>query len=177
MGFFDRIRDKIFGSAEAAEPAPQTAQAPAPGSAGIAPAGGAPAGGASASAGGAPAAAPAAPQTPAPAPAAPNASAAAPAGGAAASAPAQPGQPVDVAAILEAKARSAGQPLDWRRSIVDLLKLLDLDSSLSARKELAEELHYTGDTGDSATMNTWLHKAVMRKLAENGGQVPADLRD
>ena len=84
---------------------------------------------------------------------------------------------MDVAAILEAKAKAAGQPLDWRRSIVDLLKLLDLDSSLSARKELAQELHYTGDTNDSATMNTWLHKAVMTKLAENGGQVPAELRD
>ena len=171
MGFFDRIRDKIFGSAEAAEPAQPTAAAPTPAPT-PAPA---TAGGAAASAGGAPATAPAAPQPQTPAPAAPNASAAAPAGTAA---PAStPSQPVDVAAILEAKAKAAGQPLEWRRSIVDLLKLLDLDSSLSARKELAQELHYTGDTNDSATMNTWLHKAVMTKLAENGGQVPADLRD
>ncbi len=163
MGFFDRIRDKIFGSAEAAEPAQQPTAAPTPApSPAPTPA--------PASAGGAPASAPAAPQPQTPAPASP----AAPAGTPSTSAPSQP---VDVAAILEAKAKAAGQPLDWRRSIVDLLKLLDLDSSLSARKELAQELHYTGDTNDSATMNTWLHKAVMTKLAENGGQVPADLRD
>lgn len=163
MGFFDRIRDKIFGSAEAAEPAQQPTAAPTPApSPAPTPA--------PASAGGAPASTPAAPQPQTPDPASP----AAPASTASSSAPSQP---VDVAAILEAKAKAAGQPLDWRRSIVDLLKLLDLDSSLSARKELADELHYTGDTNDSATMNTWLHKAVMTKLAENGGQVPADLRD
>ena len=85
-------------------------------------------------------------------------------------------QEVDVEAILNEKAARAGQPLNWRSSIVDLLKLLDLDSSLQARKELAQELHYTGDTGDSAAMNIWLHKQVMRKLAENGGKVPAELR-
>ena len=84
-------------------------------------------------------------------------------------------QEVDVEAILNEKAARAGQPLNWRSSIVDLLKLLDLDSSLQARKELAQELHYTGDTGDSAAMNIWLHKQVMRKLAENGGKVPAEL--
>lgn len=169
MGFFDRIRDKIFGSAEAAEPAPQPAPQTATPSA--------PAGGAAASAGGAPAGTPA-PAPSSPAPAAPSASTAAPTGaGSPAGNPSQPSQPVDVAAILEAKAKSAGQPLDWRRSIVDLLKLLDLDSSLNARKELAQELNYTGDTGDSAAMNTWLHKAVMTKLAQNGGQVPAELRD
>jgi hypothetical protein len=68
------------------------------------------------------------------------------------------------------------EKLDWRRSIVDLMKLLDLDSSLSARKQLAQELHHTGDSNDSAAMNIWLHKQVMRKLAENGGKVPADLQ-
>lgn len=163
MGFFDRIRDKIFGSAEAAEPAQQPTAAPTPApSPAPTPA--------PASAGGAPASTPAAPQPQTPAPASPAAPASTPSTSA-------PSQPVDVAAILEAKAKAAGQPLDWRRSIVDLLKLLDLDSSLSARKELAQELHYTGDMSDSATMNTWLHKAVMTKLAENGGQVPADLRD
>jgi hypothetical protein len=83
---------------------------------------------------------------------------------------------VDVAAVLTAMAASAGQPLDWRKSIVDLLKLLGLDSSLTARKELAQELHYSGDTSDSATMNIWLHKQVMTKLAENGGKVPDDLK-
>jgi hypothetical protein len=73
--------------------------------------------------------------------------------------------------------KSSGQKLDWRRSIVDLMKALDLDSSLSHRKELAKELNYTGDTNDSATMNVWLHKALMKKLAENGGKVPPDLAD
>ncbi|HEX8663083.1 MAG TPA: DUF3597 domain-containing protein [Beijerinckiaceae bacterium] len=83
---------------------------------------------------------------------------------------------VDVEAILTDLAGKAGQKLDWRHSIVDLMKLLNLDSSLAARKELAAELHYTGDTSDSATMNIWLHKQVMTKLAENGGKVPAELR-
>lgn len=93
----------------------------------------------------------------------------------AAPAPAAAAQ-VDVEAILNAKAAQAGQPLNWRTSIVDLLKLLDIDSSLQARKELAHELHYTGDTGDSAAMNIWLHKQVMYKLEENGGKVPAELK-
>ena len=83
---------------------------------------------------------------------------------------------VDVEAILTDLAGKAGQKLDWRHSIVDLMKLLNLDSSLAARKELAAELHYTGDTSDSAAMNIWLHKQVMKKLAENGGKVPAELR-
>ncbi|WP_312550238.1 DUF3597 domain-containing protein, partial [Massilia sp.] len=86
-------------------------------------------------------------------------------------------QQVDVEEILTNKQKASGQQLNWRTSIVDLLKLLDLDSSLQARKELAAELHYTGDTSDSATMNIWLHKQVMKKLAENGGKVPADLQD
>ncbi|MCJ8156377.1 DUF3597 domain-containing protein [Sphingomonas sp. LaA6.9] len=84
---------------------------------------------------------------------------------------------VDVVAVLTEKAAGAGQDLNWRSSIVDLMKLLDLDSSLENRKELAAELGYTGDTGDSATMNIWLHKQVMRELAENGGIVPAELKD
>ncbi len=84
---------------------------------------------------------------------------------------------VDVGSILDTKAQKAGQPLNWRTSIVDLLKLLDLDSSLQSRKELAQELHYAGDTADSAAMNIWLHRQVMNKLAENGGKVPADLKD
>jgi|SRR5262245_17170767 len=83
---------------------------------------------------------------------------------------------VDVEAVLTRLAAQKKEKLDWRRSIVDLMKVLDLDSSLSARKQLAQELHYTGDTNDSAAMNIWLHKQVMIKLAENGGQVPADLR-
>lgn len=82
---------------------------------------------------------------------------------------------VDVAAKLEALASQHAEKLNWRTSIVDLLKLLDIDSSLTARKALAAELHYTGSTDDSAAMNLWLHSAVLKKLAENGGKVPADL--
>jgi hypothetical protein len=91
-----------------------------------------------------------------------------PAGGAAQS-------PVDVAATLEKMAAANKEKLDWKHSIVDLMKLVGMDSSLSARKELAKDLDYTGDTNDSAAMNMWLHKQVMKKLAENGGKVPADL--
>ena len=86
-------------------------------------------------------------------------------------------KPVDVAAILDGMAAKNPEKLDWKHSIVDLLKLLGMDSSLAERKELAEDLKYTGDTNDSATMNMWLHKQVMRKLAENGGKVPQDLLD
>lgn len=86
-------------------------------------------------------------------------------------------QQVDVEQILNDMQKSAGQQLNWRTSIVDLLKLLGLDSSLASRKELAAELNYTGDTNDSAKMNIWLHRQVMNKLAANGGKVPADLRD
>ncbi len=107
----------------------------------------------------------------APAPAAPSATAAAPA-----AAPAAPIQQVDVEAILNGMAQKNSQKLNWSTSIVDLMKLLDLDSSLTARKTLAQELKYTGDTNDSATMNIWLHKQVMIKLAENGGKVPDALK-
>ena len=108
------------------------------------------------------------------APAAAPAADAAPAPGAAPAA--APAASVDVAAVLTEMAENASQTLDWRHSIVDLMKLLNLDSSLAARKELAGELHYTGDTSDSASMNIWLHKQVMQKLAENGGKVPDDLK-
>ena len=84
--------------------------------------------------------------------------------------------PVDVAAILSKLAASNKEKLDWQKSIVDLMKLLKLNSSLTARKELADELHYTGDKNNSATMNIWLHRQVMQKLAENGGKVPEELR-
>jgi hypothetical protein len=83
---------------------------------------------------------------------------------------------VDVEAVLTNLAGQNKEKLDWRSSIVDLMKLLDLDSSLSARKELAKELNYTGDMNDSASMNVWLHKQVMIKLAENGGKVPDSLK-
>ncbi|MBL6077643.1 DUF3597 domain-containing protein [Belnapia sp. T18] len=95
-----------------------------------------------------------------------------PASGGAASA-----APIDVTGILDGLASQQRQKLDWRHSIVDLMKLLELDSSLENRKELAKELNYTGDTGDSAAMNIWLHKQVMTKLAANGGKVPAELKD
>jgi len=120
-----------------------------------------------------PDAAPAAPAAAVPAPAA--APAAAPSPAQAAAAPVA--QQVDVEAILTAMQQQNSQPLNWRTSIVDLLKLLNLDSSLASRKELADELHYTGDKNDSASMNIWLHKQVMNKLAENGGKVPAELKD
>jgi len=83
---------------------------------------------------------------------------------------------VDVEAVLTKLASENKEKLDWRRSIVDLMKLLNLDSGLGARKELAKELGYTGDMNDSASMNIWLHKQVMQKLAANGGKVPADLK-
>ena len=84
---------------------------------------------------------------------------------------------VDVDAILAQAAAEKGQELNYKSSIVDLMKLLDLDSSLDNRKELATELGYTGEKDGSAEMNIWLHKAVMRKLEENGGKVSADLKD
>jgi Domain of unknown function (DUF3597) len=82
---------------------------------------------------------------------------------------------VDVTAILNDLAKKNPEKLDWQRSIVDLMKLVGLDSSFTARKQLAAELHYTGDPNDSASMNIWLHKEVMKKLAENGGKVPQEL--
>jgi len=86
------------------------------------------------------------------------------------------GQPVDVAANMDKLQKASKEKgLDWRKSIVDLMKILDLDSSLKARQTLAKELHYDGDTKDSGAMNVWLHKQVMIKLAENGGKVPAEL--
>jgi hypothetical protein len=88
--------------------------------------------------------------------------------------PAAAGQ-VDVAEVLDDLEDESDEDLDWRHSIVDLMKLLKLDSSLTARKTLATELGYTGNMGDSASMNIWLHKQVMTKLAENGGKVPSDL--
>ena len=83
--------------------------------------------------------------------------------------------PVDVMAILDKLDDATDEKLDWSTSIVDLMKLLNLDSSLAARKTLAHELGYSGDTHNSAEMNVWLHKAVMTKLAENGGIVPKEL--
>jgi hypothetical protein len=86
-----------------------------------------------------------------------------------------PARQVDVAAVLNAMAAKNPEKLDWKHSIVDLMKLVGMDSSLAARKELATDLHYTGDQNDSATMNIWLHKQVLIKLSENGGKVPQEL--
>jgi hypothetical protein len=89
---------------------------------------------------------------------------------------AAPAQSVDVAPILDKAVAAKKEKLEWRTSIVDLMKALDIDSSLTARKELAKEFGYTGDTNDSATMNVWLHKQVMTKLAANGGKLPPDIK-
>jgi Domain of unknown function (DUF3597) len=82
---------------------------------------------------------------------------------------------VDIAAVMNGLAAKNPEKLDWKRSIVDLMKLVGMDSSLSSRKELATDLHYTGDQSDSASMNIWLHKEVLKKLSENGGKVPSEL--
>ena len=159
MGLFDDIKGKIFGTSHAA-PAPgiNAATSAAAESIGVAAA-------KRVAAGGTAAPTPTASTKPADATVAQAAPATRPA-----AAPA-----VDVAAVLDAAVAKAGQKLDWRKSIVDLLKALGLDSSLSARKALAAELGYSGDTDDSAKMNIWLHKQVVQKLKDNGGKVPADL--
>jgi len=103
--------------------------------------------------------------------------AAAPAGSSAGTA--TTGKPIsrqELEAIIEKIADGQDEDLDWHESIVDLMKLLKLDSSLGARKQLAKELGFTGALDGSAEMNIWLHKQVMTKLAESGGQVPASLK-
>lgn len=173
MSIFGAILSKITGrkpqAAEPAATAPVADEQPKPSAADI------PAGSTAA-----PSPAPTTP--PSPAPTTPPGPASAMPSGAAAATPAPgvattPAEPVDVEAVLNDMAARNGQSLNWRTSIVDLMKLLGLDSSLENRKALARELNYSGDTGDSAAMNIWLHKQVMRKLAENGGKVPADLKD
>ena len=105
---------------------------------------------------------------------------AAPAGGGTAAgsggSSAAPVATVDVAPILDAAVKAKGEKLEWRTSIVDLMKALDIDSSFTARKELAKELGYTGDSNDSASMNIWLHKQVMTKFAANGGKLPPEIK-
>ena len=150
MGMFSKLMTRVFGNSTKTVTAPSSASKPA------ASAAGATAGAALGSASATPAAG--AP-TPTPAPATP--------------APVQ----VDVTAILDGLAAKHPEKLDWKKSIVDLLKLVDMDSSLSARKELAAELNYPGDTSDSATLNIWLHKEVIKQIAANGGTVPASLLD
>jgi Domain of unknown function (DUF3597) len=159
MSIFGSIMSAIFGHSSSQAPEAPAAATDAP---------------ATSAAQSAPAATPAE----APVDAAPAAATDAPATSAAQSAPAAApaGAPVDVAAIMDNLASQATQKLDWRNSIVDLMKLINLDSSLTARKELAQELNYTGDMNDSASMNIWLHEEVMTKLAENGGNVPDELK-
>ena len=111
----------------------------------------------------------------APKPAPPSGSATTPA--ATTGAQSAPAQTVDVEAVLQSMAAQQQQKLNWRTSIVDLMKLVGIDSSLQNRKELAQEFGYKGDTSDSAAMNIWLHKRVMQELAAHGGKVPAELRD
>lgn len=170
MGVFDKIKEAIWGKEAETVPPVRTASVASPATA-------------------SPAGSAAVPSSVSPAK--PSVVAKAPEAGVPASSPARsqapssdehpsqnpPAQAVDVGAILDAAVKRNGQKLEWRRSIVDLMKALDLDSSLANRKELAQELNYAGDTNNSATMNVWLHKALMKKLAENGGKVPADLAD
>jgi hypothetical protein len=104
------------------------------------------------------------------------AAAAPPSAAPAATAPAAPAQ-VDIMAVLEDLSAKSAQKLDWKHSIVDLMKLVGMESSLTERKALATELGYTGDMSDSATMNIWLHEQVMKKMSENGGKVPANMLD
>jgi len=151
MGLFNTLMSKIFGHASAAPVATCTGAPATP------PAPGAPA----------PTSAPAA-RSSQPAAASAPVAASAPAAAPAASS-------VDLAAVLDKLAAKNPEKLDWKHSIVDLMKLVGMDSSLSARKELAQDLHYSGDTSDSAAMNMWLHEEVMRQLAANGAKVPQDL--
>lgn len=149
MGLFNTLMSKIFSHAASAPVAASTTAAPAPASA-------------PATAG-------------SPTAAMPSPTAAGQPSTSTAPATAAPAQQVDLAAVLDKLASKNSEKLDWKHSIVDLMKLVGMDSSLSARKELAQDLHYTGDTSDSATMNIWLHTAVMKELAANGAKVPQDL--
>jgi len=155
MSFFGKILDKLGLGAAAAQPSPQPAPQPAPQPKGTS----------------VPAESVARPEASAPLAEAPTRVAPQANGPAAVST-------VDVAALLEGLAAANPQKLNWRTSIVDLLKLLRLDSGLAVRKDLAAELGCPAELmGDSAAMNTWLHKTVLRKLAENGGQIPRELLD
>lgn len=153
MSIFSKIKDAIFGGAAHAAPASPTGAEPTPASSTIleqAATTAPPIGGTG--------------QVP------PTAGGAAPASSATSSA-------VEVAPILDAAVARSGQKLDWKHSIVDLMKALGMDASLAERRELAEELAYTGEKDGSAEMNIWLHKALLKKLSENGGKVPAELLD
>jgi hypothetical protein len=163
MGIFDRIKHALFGEANAAEASTQSQSTTPPSSI--------PSSGQPATAGG-----PAQSATVTPAPTGTTTEQ----GVMAAEPTPSAGQSTgsnDIEAILDEAVAKSGQRLDWRHSIVDLMKALGMDASLEERKELAGELDYTGDLHDSATMNTFLHKALLKKLSENGGKVPANLLD
>lgn len=161
MSIFDKIKKAIFGEAEAAQAQPSIPNVQAstsvlgvdPQETGAAPAASLPATSSPVAGGEAPSTSPVTSSTSAPA------------------------QAVDIEPVLDDAVRRNGQKLDWRRSVVDLMKAVGMEASLAERKELAAELGYSGDMNDSATMNMWLHKALMRKLSENGGKVPSDLID
>lgn len=161
MSIFGSIVSKIFGHAQAS---------PAPSSPSTSTAGSSPGGAPSTSSASTSGTTTTSFNNPPSNPTAPGASASSP------QPAANSNQSVDVASILDGLSKNNSQKLDWRHSIVDLMKLLDLDSSQSARQELAKELHYSGSSSDSAAMNIWLHKQVMQKLAENGGKVPDELK-
>lgn len=156
MSIFDRIKHAIFGEAHAAHITQASGETASSSSSATAPAA----------------------STSTPTPSQPNQTSAQPpqANGTETSS-ASSNATVDVQSILNLAVKKSGQKLDWRHSIVDLMKALGMDASLEERKELAQELGYSGDAHDSAKMNTFLHKALMKKLSENGGKVPADLLD
>ena len=152
MSIFGKIMGAIFGHQASATPAGGGSTPGGSTPAGSTPAGSTPAGSAPAGSG-------------------------TPSGTASSAAPASaPAKTVDVAPILDKAVAAHKEKLEWRTSIVDMMKALDIDSSLAARKELAKELGYTGDTNDSASMNVWLHKQVMAKLAANGGKLPPEIK-
>ncbi len=154
MSIFSKIKDAIFGGAAQAAPASPTGAEPTP----------------------APSSIPEPAATTAP-PVGGTGQAVPSTAGASVPAPSTGTASVEVAPILDAAVARSGQKLDWKHSIVDLMKALGMDASLAERKELAEELGYTGEKDGSAEMNIWLHKALLRKLSENGGKVPAELLD
>ncbi|MET0170771.1 MAG: DUF3597 domain-containing protein [Agrobacterium vaccinii] len=154
MSIFSKIRDAIFGGPAQASPASPSAAEPTP----------------------APSSVPEPAATTAP-PVGGTGQAVPKTAGASAPSTSSASQQVDVAAQLDAAVKRSGHKLDWKHSIVDLMKALGMDASLAERKELAEELGYTKELNGSAEMNTWLHKALLKKLSENGGKVPSDLLD
>ncbi|MES5100235.1 DUF3597 domain-containing protein [Agrobacterium sp. BA1120] len=159
MSIFGKIRDAIFGGAAHAEDASPSGAEPTPAPSSIPD----PAATTAPPVGGSGQPVPTTSGASAPAPSTPTTAGA--------------NQTVDVASQLDAAVKRSGQKLDWKHSIVDLMKALGMDASRAERKELAQELGYNGEADGSASMNTWLHKALLKKLSENGGKVPPELLD